>query len=54
MRALVAIEPMVKTAIHFLKEDDPQRAMEIEHEGKKQGLETGAFAAARWVKPESD
>ena len=54
LRALVAIEPMVKTAIHFLKEDDPQRAIEIEHEGKKQGLETGAFVAARWVKPESD
>ena len=50
MRALVPQEAMVKTAIHFLKEDDPQRAPEIEHAGQMQGLETGAFVAARWVK----
>jgi hypothetical protein len=40
----------VKTAIHFLKEDDPQNAPEIERDGKKRGLGTGAFMAARWVK----
>ena len=50
MRALVPIEPTVKTAIHFLKEDDPQKAPGIERNGKKQGLGTGAFVAARWVK----
>jgi ubiquinone/menaquinone biosynthesis C-methylase UbiE len=50
LRALVPQEAIVKTAIHFLKEDDPQRAPEIEREGQKQGLETGAFVAARWVK----
>ena len=50
MRALVPIEPTVKTAIHFLKEDDPLKAPEIEREGQIRGLETGAFVAARWVK----
>ena len=50
MRALVPMDATVKTAIHFLKEDDPQRAPEIEHEGQKRGLDTGAFVAARWVK----
>jgi len=50
MRALVPIDATVKTAIHFLKDDDPQRASEIEREGKNRGLDTGAFVAARWVK----
>ena len=51
MRALVPIDATVKTAIHFLKEDDPQRAPEIERDGNKRGLDTGAFVAARWIKP---
>jgi ubiquinone/menaquinone biosynthesis C-methylase UbiE len=50
MRALAPVEATVKTAIHFLKEDDPQKAPEIERDGKKRGLDTGAFVAARWVK----
>jgi ubiquinone/menaquinone biosynthesis C-methylase UbiE len=53
MRALAPIDATVKTAIHFLKEDDPQRAPGIERDGQKRGLDTGAFVAARWVKPES-
>ncbi len=50
MRALSPVNGTVKTAIHFLKDDDPQRAPEIERDGQKQGLDTGAFVAARWVK----
>jgi len=50
MRALAPIDATVKTAIHFLKDDDPQRAPEIERDGNKKGLDTGAFVAARWVK----
>ncbi len=50
LRALVPVDGTVKTAIHFLKEDDPQKAPEIERDGQKQGLDTGAFVAARWVK----
>jgi len=50
MRALSLIDATVKTAIHFLKDDDPQKAPEIERDGKKRGLDTGAFVAARWIK----
>ena len=50
MRALAPIDATVKTAIHFLKDDDPQRAPEIERDGNKKGLDTGAFVAARWIK----
>jgi ubiquinone/menaquinone biosynthesis C-methylase UbiE len=50
MRALVPIDATVKTAIHFLKEDDPQKAPGIERDGQNRGLDTGAFVAARWVK----
>ena len=53
MRALAPIEATVKTAIHFLKEDDLQRVPEIERDGNKRGLDTGAFVAARWVKPKN-
>jgi ubiquinone/menaquinone biosynthesis C-methylase UbiE len=51
MRALVPVDGTVKTAIHFLKDDDPQKVPEIERDGKKRGLDTGAFVAARWIKP---
>jgi ubiquinone/menaquinone biosynthesis C-methylase UbiE len=50
MRALVPIETTVKTAIHFLKEVDPQEVPGIECDGQNRGLDTGAFVAARWVK----
>ena len=51
MHALSPADGTVKTAIHFLKDDDPRRAPEIEREGNKNGLDTGAFVAARWIKP---
>ena len=41
----------VATAVHFQKDDPPDRAAEVERAGDAQGLATGAFAAARWVKP---
>jgi len=50
LRALAPVDGTVKTAIHFLKDDDPQTAPGIERDGQKQGLDTGAFVAARWVK----
>ena len=53
MRALAPVDGTVKTAIHFLKEDDHQRASEIERDGQKQTLDTGAFVAVRWVKPKN-
>jgi ubiquinone/menaquinone biosynthesis C-methylase UbiE len=50
LRSLASVEGMVKTAIHFLKEDDPEEAVEIEHEGDRKNLNTGAFVAIRWEK----
>lgn len=49
--SLAPIEGTVKTAIHFEKGDDPDRAPEMELEGKRKALNTGAFLAARWAKP---
>jgi hypothetical protein len=41
---------LVKTAIHFQKEEDPEIAVGIEREGKRKNLNTGAFVAGRWQK----
>jgi ubiquinone/menaquinone biosynthesis C-methylase UbiE len=51
MRSLAAVDGVVKTAIHFQKEESPDRAPEIEKEGQTNNLNTGAFLAACWVKP---
>ena len=51
LRSLVSMEGVAKTAIHFQKEDNPEKAIEIEHEGKRKNLKTGAFVAALWKKP---
>ncbi len=48
---IVPLEGVVKTAIHFQRNDDPKRAMAIESEGRQKGLRTGAFVIGRWVKP---
>jgi ubiquinone/menaquinone biosynthesis C-methylase UbiE len=50
LRSLASVEGVVKTAIHFLKEDDPEGAVEIEREGDRKNLNTGAFVAIRWEK----
>ncbi len=44
-------DSVVKTAIHFQKEDDREKAVRIEQEGQRKNLNTGAFVAVRWVKP---
>ncbi len=51
MRRLAPVDSVVKTAIHFKKDEDPGRVPEIEKKGQKRELSTGAFLAARWVKP---
>jgi ubiquinone/menaquinone biosynthesis C-methylase UbiE len=51
MRALAPVDGVVRTAIHFLKDDDPNRAREKEKEGRARGLDTGAFLVACWIKP---
>ncbi|MCX5846384.1 MAG: methyltransferase domain-containing protein [Deltaproteobacteria bacterium] len=51
LRSLSPMEGVVRTAIHFLKEDKPEKAIEIEREGRIKGWMTGAFAAVQWFKP---
>ena len=51
---LLSLSPangVVRTAIHFGKEDSPEKAVEVEREGQIKGSMTGAFAAVRWLKP---
>jgi len=50
MRAIAPVDGLVKTAIHFQKDDDPKKATEVELDGQRRGLDTGAFLAARWEK----
>jgi ubiquinone/menaquinone biosynthesis C-methylase UbiE len=51
LRSLTSVESVVKTTIHFEKENDPERAVMIEQEGRRKNLKTGAFVAVRWMKP---
>jgi ubiquinone/menaquinone biosynthesis C-methylase UbiE len=51
MAGLASVRALVRTAVHFQKHDDPERAKRIETEGEAQGLATGAFLVIRWEKP---
>lgn len=51
LKSLAPVEGVVKTAIHFQKDDNPEQAKKIEKNGQSRGLDTGAFAVARWEKP---
>jgi ubiquinone/menaquinone biosynthesis C-methylase UbiE len=51
LRALAPVEGTIRTAVHFRKDEDPNRIGDIERRGRQAGLPTGAFAAARWKKP---
>ena len=48
--AFASAKGVIKTAVHFLKEDDPAHAQEIEKEGQRKGLKTGAFVVGCWQK----
>jgi ubiquinone/menaquinone biosynthesis C-methylase UbiE len=50
LRSLASIEGVIRTAIHFQKEDPPAMADEIEREGRRRRLDTGAFVAGCWKK----
>ena len=50
LSSLASVEGVMKTAIHFQKEDDLEKAIEIEREGQRKNLNTGAFVAVRWEK----
>lgn len=51
MKGLSPVEGIVKTAIYFEKNDDPDIAPKIETSGSERGLNTGAFLTVRWIKP---
>ena len=51
IKGLSPVEGIVETVIHFKKNDDPDMARKIEKSGSEKGLNTGAFLAARWLKP---
>ena len=51
LMSLAAMEGWVRTAIHFRKDEDPERVSHIEREGQRQHLNTGALVAARWERP---
>jgi ubiquinone/menaquinone biosynthesis C-methylase UbiE len=51
LRFLAPVEGVVRTAVHFQKADSPEKAVQIEQEGQRQGWQTGAFVAVRWLKP---
>ena len=51
LRTMAPASAVVKTTIHFQKNDDPKKAPEIERDGRKKGLVTGAFLTAKWEKP---
>ncbi len=51
MLDLSLLPGIVKTAVHFSKDADPEAAIDIERAGRKKKLLTGAFVAVRWQKP---
>lgn len=50
MKRIVSHDVTVKTAIHFLKNDNPGDVVKIEREGAITGNDTGAFLALAWKK----
>ena len=54
MGNLSKVKGVQKSAIHFQKEENPERAKEKEEMGRSRGLDTGAFLACCWRKPQHD
>lgn len=50
LEQMAPCDSKVKTAIHFLKDDDPERIPFFEEEGESQNKSTGAFVAMAWRK----
>jgi ubiquinone/menaquinone biosynthesis C-methylase UbiE len=49
--SLTGLHGEYETAVHFIKDDKPAKALEIEKEGKAKKLDSGAFLVVRWRKP---
>lgn len=50
--ALAPVEGVIRTAIHFRETNDAEKIREIEREGQVRNLDTGAFLAVQWRKPD--
>jgi ubiquinone/menaquinone biosynthesis C-methylase UbiE len=50
LAGLLPFKCITGTAIHFSDNDEPDKAVEIEKKGYAAGLDSGAFAAALWIK----
>lgn len=51
IQELAGVEGIVKTAVHFEKDEDSLIARGVENAGRLEGLMTGAFLAVKWIKP---
>ncbi len=49
--SLSRLKGVVKTVVHFKKDDNPAEAVKTEQSGQSNKLDTGAFVAVRWQKP---
>ncbi len=49
--ACTGLDGAAKTCVHFLQNDDPEKAVKTEQAGLIGKLDTGAFVAACWRKP---
>jgi SAM-dependent methyltransferase len=49
--ALAPVKGEIRTAVHFAKDAGLDMAARVEEEGRRKGLNTGAFLAACWTKP---
>jgi len=52
IRALAPYQSETRTAVFFNKDDDPAETEKIERDGRAAGLNTGAFVATCWQKPQ--
>lgn len=50
LAGLLPLKCTTETAIHFSNDADPDEAAEMEKKGAEEGLDTGAFSAALWIK----
>jgi SAM-dependent methyltransferase len=51
MEALAPLPAAIRTAVHFEKHEDPDRAREVETDGNARGVDTGALVMVCWEKP---
>jgi ubiquinone/menaquinone biosynthesis C-methylase UbiE len=51
LAALAPVEGIIRTAVHFAKEEEPDRALRIEEEARRKNSRAGAFLVGCWQKP---